>query len=283
MRTFQLAYPKWDDVRWVLLACQTGFVIYSLTFPGFTRNGAQLLAALAGALITDILFLYFKKVPIVPLSGLLHTAGILLLVDSQWAWIYAFVAVVSVLSKHLIRIRTRHVFNPNNFGIVVGVLFLGEYMTTTVGRWGGSWLTAAVIGALGVYIATRARRIWMSLAFLVTFFLGAIVRHWLLGAPLHILLGPLTGAGIYLFTFFVATDPVVTPKAWRHQLVFGLALGAVDAAFRFYAIKYAPFFSLVIVCGVYSFIEEALRIERDYPWSLGTVTVKPRISRLFQG
>src|SRR5262249_57165898 len=42
----------------------------------------------------------------------------------QGAWIFAAPAAVSLLSKHVIRWRGRHIFNPSNFGLFLCFLVL---------------------------------------------------------------------------------------------------------------------------------------------------------------
>jgi len=273
MKKFEVIYPKWDDPRWKLLAIQLSFIVYTVLSPGFTRTWTQFAATLAGTLLTEIAFLLYKKLPIVPVSGILPAAAIMILVDSETNWIYFVVGVISLASKHLIRNRQRHIFVPNNFGIVFGILFLQSYMTTTVGRWGGDWAPLVVITMLGLYMSHQAGRLALSLAYIATFLAALPVRHALNHVPLLTLFAPFTGAAFQQFTFFVMTDPIVTPRPVRWQVLFGIAVGVVDAFIRHNQIKYAPFFALMVVCAVYSFLEDIFGWEWTRPWSLGKAVV----------
>lgn len=268
----KLIFPTRNDVRWKLIAAQLTFITYALATPAFGRTVPQFLAALVSCVVVDVVFLYRKKLPLFPLSGILHAAAITLLCVSSEIWPYAAIGAMSSLSKHLIRIEKRHIFVPNIFGIVLGLLFFPEHVTTSTGGWGGNLGIALLIFGLGLFIAAKARRIALALSYQATFVAGILLRSFLLGIPLGTVGAPYTGAAFHLFSFFIITDPVVTPKTVRHQMLFGLALGVLDTLFRMNQVKYAPLYSLLIVCAAYAWVEESAGIERDYPWSLKTLS-----------
>ena len=67
------------------------------------------------------------------------------------AWIFAATAAVSLLSKHLIRWRGRHIFNPSNFGLVLCFLVLGKTRAEPLDFWWGPmslWLALALIALI---------------------------------------------------------------------------------------------------------------------------------------
>jgi Na+-translocating ferredoxin:NAD+ oxidoreductase RnfD subunit len=232
------------------------------------------LAAFAGTILTEIFFLYRRKTPFFPLSGVLSTAAIILIIDSKHLWIYTLIGIISIASKNLFRITKRHIFVPNNIGIVVALLFFGEYATANVGRWGGTWQSLLVIAILGIYVSYKANRLALSFSFIAIFTIGALLRSELRGLPFLTVVAPITGAAFQLFSFFIATDPIVTPKLIRHQIIFGACLAILDGYFRFNQFKYAPFYALLIICAAFSWIEEIFDLERDYPWSINPVDSK---------
>ncbi len=266
---FILFYPTKSDPRWLVLTFILCYVIFALSFSGFSRGFDQFFASVLTCLLFDIVFLFFKRTSILPLSSLVSSLGLFLLCDSNLVWIYSLIAAISISSKHLIRISHRHIFNPNNFGIVFGVLFFPNYMTTVAGRWGGSLLSSALIGILGVAVVIRVRRLPLVISYAITFFAGALARALLLNRPFFTVAAPITGAAFQLYLFYMLTDPVTTPKGYKNQAIFGVGLGFLDACFRFYQVKYAPFFSLFLMCAAFSFIEEVCRtVERDRPWMI---------------
>lgn len=243
-----------SDPRWLLGIYAICFISFAVYTPGFTRTASQFVAGFSGCMLVEFFFLYLlKKVSIFPLSGMLSSMGVFLLCDSPYVWPYFVIGCLSILSKHLLVIDGRHIFNPNNFGVVMGFLFLPGYVTITASRWGPDSAVAVFLLVLGALLVVKARRIALTLSFATVFVLGAVVRSQITGVNLLTVLGPSLGAAFQLFIFYHITDPKTTPSRITHQVMFGVVLGIIDAIFRFHQNKYAPFISLFILTGVYSF------------------------------
>lgn len=237
-------YPGPGDPRWFQIAFLVAFVVYAMNSPTFSRHWTQYAAGAATCMGLELLLLWRKGVRLVPVSGLITTLGLLLLVDSPSVWPYAAVGAISILSKHFIRVDGRHLFNPLNFGLIVGLLFMSTDVVVQPGRWGGSLEGMAAIVALGVVTVYRAKRLDLSLAWLAAFVLGAFARAALVHKPVAGLLTPMLGASFQLFTFFMITDPMATPETRKGRLVFAAALGALDAVLRYNEVINAPFYAL---------------------------------------
>ena len=142
---------------------------------------------------------------------------------------------VALLSKHILRVGRKPVFNP----AAVGLLFAILVFTNTGQSWWGSlalmpvWLVLAVIGG-GLLITARVNKFPQ-----VTAFLGAYFFLLLAMAVLHIglpsdtpgaaLRPPFVNTALYL-AFFMLTDPPTSPAAYRQQILFGLIAAAVGTA-----------------------------------------------------
>lgn len=238
-------YPGLLDPRWTILPFLLSFDVFALTSPGFSRSPVQFAAGVGTCLFLDsaILFL-IRKLWLAPVSGFISSLGLLLLCDSPFVWPYAAVGAISILSKHLIRSEGRHMFNPLNFGIVFGLLFFSREMTVVAGRWGGSLSGMLVVVSLGVLAAYRARRLDLSLAYVLTFLAGVFVRCALKGAPFWSVAAPMTGAAFMLFTFYMITDPMTTPETRRGRIIFGVAVALLDTVLRYYQVNFSPFYAL---------------------------------------
>src|SRR5438552_1056482 len=103
--------------------------------------------------------------------------SILLRADGLWA--HPLAASAAIASKFLIRVRGKHLFNPGNLGIILGLVALPGTWTSP-GQWGHDLALAGWFVALGAIVTSRARRADVSWAFL-GFHLGALAARvaWL--------------------------------------------------------------------------------------------------------
>lgn len=196
-----------------------------------------------------------------------------------------FATAVAIASKYLfrarIRGRSRHFFNPSNFGITVTLLafpWVGiapPYMfSENLDGW-GDWILPALIVCSGSFLNARfTRRIPLILAWLGGFVLQAAVRSLLFGTPLAAGLVPMTGVAFLLFTYYMVTDPGTTPFSRRGQVLFGLAIAAAYGLLLVAHVVFGLFFALTLVCtvrGAGLWLQERLaarereRIQRPVP------------------
>ena len=85
-------------------------------------------------------------------------------------WIYVGTAAVSILSKHVIKLGGRHIFNPSTFGLVLCFLVLGESRAEPLDFWWGpmdAWMVVAlaIIVGGGFAILTRLKLLHVAVAF----------------------------------------------------------------------------------------------------------------------
>ena len=98
-----------------------------------------------------------------------------ILVRSPELWPYVVGSVISVMSKYLLRVRGRHLWNPSNFGICV-LLFLAPYAVAPLSvQWGNELWSMLVIWAIGPNAVWVARRAHITVAYVVAFFFFAFV------------------------------------------------------------------------------------------------------------
>ncbi len=263
-----MIFPGWRDPRWTGILFLGGYTAYALSAPGFSRSPRQVAAGLAACVVLDAaLHRLLWKVDLFPLSAFFPAFGMMLMCDSPEAWPFALMGVLAVLSKHFIRLGGRHVFNPLNFAIVVALLFMSGSVRIGDERWGGHWLGAVVVTALGALSTFRSRRLDLSLTYAASFLAGAGVLSLLTGRRFMSLAAPATGAIFCLFTFSMVPDPATTPDGRGRRLAFGAALGALETALRGFEVRNAPFYALFIVVAAFSALPpEEARATVPAPW-----------------
>jgi|SRR5581483_11386128 len=269
--------PTLDDPRILIALFLLMYDGYALWWRSFYRSPQQWAATVSVCVVLDFALCYYRRRKfLVPFSGLITAFGILLLCDSPFVWTYVFVAAASILSKHFITSDGKHIFNPSNFGLVLGMLFFSQYMVSDPTRWANSLKGLAVIGPLGLLLAYRANRLPLCAAWVGTYILCAPILGAISGAPMLLYVAPVTGAAFNLFTFYMITDPATSPSAPRDQVICGALIAIVDAVFRGFRFFEAPFFASFIVCGCWP------TLSRTRAWvsgSLKAVSLDPAPSR----
>ena len=107
------------------------------------------------SVVTDSLFAYLKEKKLLVtessvIAGLI--VGYVLASDQKW-WLIAIAAFFTILSKHIIRIRKKHIFNPAGFGIFLVILLFGA---TT--QWKGTFAWYIVV-PFGLYFAYKVNKL----------------------------------------------------------------------------------------------------------------------------
>lgn len=250
-----MEWPSLRDPRWIVLTFLMSFMVYATVSPHFSRQFSQFAVALIGSVGLEMLIMvYYHRKWMFPLSAIITSFGIYFICDSPTIWVYFVTALVSIACKNFMRINGKHIFNPNNLGVVMMTLLFPTYVTTIAGRWGGNLYLSILIACLGTFLVYRAQRLILTLTFVGTFIAGAFARSAITGGKIEIILGPMFGPGFQLFIFYMITDPQTTPKSWKQQISFGVVLGIIDAYYRYLNFHQAPFYALFTICPLYYII-----------------------------
>jgi enediyne biosynthesis protein E5 len=169
-----------------------------------------------------------------------------ILVRSLMLWPYILCSALSIVSKYVLRIDGKHLWNPSNFGISV-MLFLVPGVAPLSIQWGNDMLVMSVIWLLGFFILYKHRRLHMTLTYVASFAFFAALRASMGVAPFAAELAPLTGPMYQLFAMFMVTDPATTLKSRNGQIVFVVIVALVEHLLRLQEVYYAPFYALFLV------------------------------------
>ena len=178
-----------------------------------------------------------------------------ILVRSPAYWPYALCSVISIVSKYVLRVKGRHIWNPSNFGIAVLLFLAPETMAVLSIQWGNNLLPILVIWVLGSIIIWRARRFHISATYVVSFFLFAFLRSWITGDPWQAEVAPITGPMYQLFVFFMITDPKTTVRSKTGQCAVAFCVALLEFVLRLGQVVYAPIFALFFVGPLANLIE----------------------------
>lgn len=235
-----------------------GHLFYGI-LESYERTALAIVSALVAELVLGRIFLgKWLNLSSAYISGI--SVGILL--RSPAFWPFALCSVLSIMSKYVLRVKDRHLWNPSNFGICALLLLAPDEVTALSIQWGNFLWPMIVIWILGSIIIWRAKRFHISFTYVVSFFLFAFLRSWITGHPWQAEVAPLTGPMYQLFVFFMITDPKTTvrSKTWQCVVVFFIAFA--EMLLRLNESIYAPLYALFIVGPTAMLIEMWLESRR---------------------
>ncbi|MFQ5968049.1 MAG: RnfABCDGE type electron transport complex subunit D [Acidimicrobiia bacterium] len=192
------------------------------------------------------------------ISGLIVA---LLLPEGQPWYVPLAAAAIAIGSKHLVRWRGRHVFNPAAAGIAVSILlFSGPLQYDHAGyleagprilyaeeylrmeRWsfllegGHGWTgstSALAVVLLGAVLVHRVRRVELVTSYLVTFVVLFAAYALVTGDDLMTrLVLEVFATGVLFLAFIMLTDPSTSPRTVRGRVVYGGFTALLSFLFR---------------------------------------------------
>lgn len=151
-----------------------------------------------------------------PLSASISALSVLLLFRSPFLWTYPVVTFMALASKYLIRFRGQHWLNPTNCGVLAGVLLLPGWISS--GQWGHAATLPLALAGLGILVLLRAGRLDGALTFLGVSALLELARIAYYGYPFAVFAHRFHNGALWLFTFYMLTDPRTTPAQRRDRI-----------------------------------------------------------------
>ncbi|HEY6507952.1 MAG TPA: hypothetical protein VIY56_08050 [Vicinamibacterales bacterium] len=194
-----------------------------------------------------------------PASAYITGISVGILLRSPFLWPYFLCAFISIVSKYVLRIGDKHLWNPSNLGVSLVLLLAPETASLLSVQWGNVVAPMVIIWVLGSVIVYRVGRFHLSATYVVSFLLFSLVRAAATGTPWLANVAPITGPMYQLFIFFMVTDPktAVGPTWAQCLVVFCVAL--VEMVLRLNEVVYAPFYALAMVGPTALLIEAAVK------------------------
>jgi Na+-translocating ferredoxin:NAD+ oxidoreductase RnfD subunit len=254
-RTYPVVLPNPRDSRLHVAAVVISIHILGQAVLGFRVSVPQILAAIGSCFVVEVVIVFVRDRRLVwPASAMLTGSGVGLILHvvgmkagSHWSfdrwYLFAGVAVLSLLTKYTIRSQERQVFNPSNVGLVVAFVLLGSGRIEPLHLW---WrrLDAVMLLAYGIILvggAIVAHRLRM-LGLLAAFWLTLAAGLMSLASGGHCMLTPQSvtpvcgsqfwwfvavSPEVLIFAFFMLSDPKTVPTSRQARLRYGIFVGAV--------------------------------------------------------
>jgi Na+-translocating ferredoxin:NAD+ oxidoreductase RnfD subunit len=239
----------------ILLAGHFSFGILE----SYQKTGLAILTAIVAEVILGRMMLG-KWVH--PASAYITGISVGILVRSPAFLPYFLCSLISIMSKYVLRIKDRHIWNPSNFGICAMLILYPEAVAGLSIQWGNNVWPMLVIWVLGSVIIWRVHRFNITSTYVISFVAFAFLRSWITGHPWQAEISPITGPMYQLFIFFMITDPRTTVRSRTGQSVVAFLVALVEMVMRLFQVVYAPFYSLFLV-GSAAFLLERWQESRN--------------------
>jgi Na+-transporting NADH:ubiquinone oxidoreductase subunit NqrB len=236
------------DNRYIAPAFITCILLVGNFTFGILESFPKTLLAIATSVVLELVLgrIYFHKW-LHPASAYISGISVGILVRSPAFWPYALCAAISIMSKYVLRVKDRHIWNPSNFGISVLLFLAADAVATLSIQWGNYLLPMLVIWVLGSVIIARLHRFHITGIYVASFLAFAFLRSWMTHTPWQAEVAPITGPMYQLFIFFMITDPKTTVRSKRGQCIVVFLVALLEMVLRLEQVVYAPFYALFIV------------------------------------
>jgi Na+-transporting NADH:ubiquinone oxidoreductase subunit NqrB len=237
-------------VTMVLIAGQVSF--------GFLESWSRTALAIATAIAVEMILgrVFTGGWPHLA-SAYVSGISVGILVRSPEYWPYALCAAISITSKYLIRVDSRHIFNPSNLGMVAMLVLAADTVAGLSVQWGNNLLPLLVVWCFGAAIIASLGRFHITFTYVAAFVFFSVVRAQVTGHPWLSEVAPITGPMYQLFIFFMITDPKTTVRPKWAQALVAFLVAAVEAVLRLMEFVHAPYYALFLVGPTANLVEIA--------------------------
>ena len=215
---------------------------------GFLESWTKTALAIIASIVVELILgrIYTGKWPHLA-SAYITGISVGILVRSPEIWPYVHCSVISIMSKYVLRVKGRHIWNPSNFGICV-LLFLASHAVASLSiQWGNYLWPMLIIWTLGSVTIWRLRRFHICATYVISFLAFAFLRSWITGHPWEAEVAPITGPMYQLYVFFMITDPKTTVQSKWAQCVVVFLVAVAELILRLGEVVHAPFYALFLV------------------------------------
>ena len=197
-------------------------ILFALCLSFIGKDALFLLSlgiSVIAAIVVDSIITYLKsKKIIITESSVVSGLIIGYVISSGEAWcITALASVFAILSKHLIRFKARHIFNPAGFGILLAVFLLGAST-----EWKGAYLWY-IIAPFGIYVSFKIKKLELIASYFAAFFILFGGQAVIQAVPIFNIFGYFN----YFFIFIMLIEPMTTPLTMPGKIIFGSGVGAL--------------------------------------------------------
>lgn len=206
--------------------------LYNIFAFGITTTLPQLLIAVITASFIDIIINYIKTKQIIkPYHAIISGIFIAIILPTGQKWyIPALIAVIAILSKHLVNVNHKHLFNPAMFGLFFATLIFKQQLQW----WGAAPLPLVLL--FGLFISYRFKRFHLTLTYIITSIVLWFILSLITNNPLIVSILSVN----YFFAFFMLVEPMTSPLYKKGRIAYGVLVAVLSFVFSIYVTQFDP-------------------------------------------
>jgi len=178
-----------------------------------------IIIAVISALVLDSIFIFVKNKEFRISESSIITGliiGLVLAAGQSW-WKIPLSSLIAISSKHLVKIKGKHIFNPAACGIFLSVILFGAST-----QWSGTYLWYILV-PFGLYFAQKIKKTEVVIGYAVLSLLlfgGQAISR---GIPLKNIFGYFS----YFYIFIMVIEPVTSPINRQAKYLFGAGIAVL--------------------------------------------------------
>lgn len=237
------------DPRYYQIGFQGIFLMFGVAILGWSTEWQRVFTYFASCIAAQSFLILLNKSNWHSLkSAIITSLGLGLLLNTNDLSVAILASFVAIWSKHLIKWKGKHVFNPGNLGIIIAVS-LTQSAWISPGQWGSHFMFPFGIIVAGIIILKKVKRVETGFIFLVTIMILEAVRQCLyLGWPLDFWWHRVSNGSLLVYALFMITDPKTTPNHRFARGVWAICLATITFIMAYELQLYAaPIYALFII------------------------------------
>ena len=167
-----------------------------------------------------------------PASAYISGISVGILMKSSLLWPFLLCGLISITSKYVLRIGSRHLWNPTNLGMTVMLFLASQHVGSLNVQAGNNGLALVTIWILGSMVMLKLGRFHIPFAFILAFVPLSFLRSAVTGHPWQAEIAPMTSPMFQLYIFFMITDPKTTVRGWWKKVGVAVLVAVTETFFR---------------------------------------------------
>jgi Na+-transporting NADH:ubiquinone oxidoreductase subunit NqrB len=256
-----------SDPRYYQIAALFSLLSYGVGWLEFDIEWPQIVVSLGTVLLTQYGCTQLFRLPSFdPRSPLISGLSLCLLLRTNNLGLAFLTAVVTIVSKFVLKRGRKHIFNPTNFGIVAMMLLTNQVWVSPA-QWGSKLYFAFFIACAGGMVIYRAARSDVTYAFLIAYVGILFGRSFWLGDPWAIPFKQLQSGSLLLFAFYMISDPKTTPDSRLGRVLFAILVAAGAAYVQFGLYRTNGLLWSLALCSFLTPVIDSLLPGTRYEWN----------------